>query len=65
MSTPVIQFKNVSKSYEAGGVRVTALKDVSLELDTGDFVTIMGPSGAGKRTLLSYLLKPIIKARLY
>jgi len=50
---PIIQIKNVSKSYQAGKVRVTALADVNLELDSGDLVTVMGPSGGGKTTLLN------------
>lgn len=53
MESPIIQLRNVSKSYEAGSVRVTALKDISLEMNTGDFVTVMGPSGGGKTTLLN------------
>ena len=49
----VIKFSNVSKYYMAGGMRVTALKNVNMELHTGDFVTVMGPSGGGKTTLLN------------
>ncbi len=37
----------------AGGTRVTALKAVDMELHAGDFVTVMGPSGGGKTTLLN------------
>ena len=48
----IIEFKNVSKYYTAGQVRVTALANVDLQLDKGDFVTVMGPSGGGKTTLL-------------
>jgi putative ABC transport system ATP-binding protein len=51
--SPVIKFNKVSKFYRAGGTRVTALKDVSMELQSGDFVTVMGPSGGGKTTLLN------------
>ncbi len=50
---PVIKFNNVSKFYAAGGTRVTALSNVNLELKVGDFVTVMGPSGGGKTTLLN------------
>ena len=53
MSTPVIQLKNVSKSYLTGDTRVDALKGINLEMMTGDFVTVMGPSGGGKTTLLN------------
>lgn len=51
--SPVIKFNNVSKYYQAGGARVTALKGVDMELQRGDFVTVMGPSGGGKTTLLN------------
>ena len=50
---PVIKFNKVSKYYMAGGTRVTALKSVDMELHSGDFVTVMGPSGGGKTTLLN------------
>ena len=49
----IIEFKNVSKYYTAGHVQVTALANVNLQLDKGDFVTVMGPSGGGKTTLLN------------
>jgi putative ABC transport system ATP-binding protein len=52
-SGPIIQLKNVSKSYQAGQVQVKALANVNLELDSGDLVTVMGPSGGGKTTLLN------------
>lgn len=49
---PVIVLKSVSKIYSNGSTRVAALKDVSLEIDKGDFVCVAGPSGSGKSTLL-------------
>jgi putative ABC transport system ATP-binding protein len=55
MPTPIIQFIDVYKSYQSGSQSVTALKAVNLSLDAGDFVTIMGPSGGGKTTLLNLL----------
>ena len=54
-SGPIIQLQSVSKFYQAGQVRVTALDRVTLELERGDFVTVMGPSGGGKTTLLNCL----------
>ncbi|MFQ5449664.1 MAG: ABC transporter ATP-binding protein [Nitrospinaceae bacterium] len=54
-SSPLIKFRDVSKYYQAGTTRVTALSHVNLEMDSGDFVTVMGPSGGGKTTLLNCL----------
>ena len=50
-----LQLKNVSKRYKVGSIVVDALKDVSLELDDGEFAVILGSSGAGKTTLLNLL----------
>jgi putative ABC transport system ATP-binding protein len=50
---PIIKIKNVSKFYQAGQNRVAALSGISLEIQPGDFSTIMGPSGGGKTTLLN------------
>src|SRR5690625_6578705 len=48
----MLQMKQVSKVYE-GKVPVRALSDINLEVERGDFVSIMGPSGSGKTTLLN------------
>jgi putative ABC transport system ATP-binding protein len=48
----MIAFDQVTKSYTTGGETVTILKDFDLEIQTGEFVAIMGPSGSGKSTLL-------------
>jgi putative ABC transport system ATP-binding protein len=55
MPTQIIQFIDVFKSYQTGSQSVTALEGVNLSLNAGDFVTIMGPSGGGKTTLLNLL----------
>jgi putative ABC transport system ATP-binding protein len=55
MTIPIIQFIDVQKSYRNGAQPVTALEAVNLSLHAGDFVTIMGPSGGGKTTLLNLL----------
>ena len=51
----VIEVNNVSRSFNNGKQTTEVLKDISLTVEEGDFVSIMGPSGSGKSTLL-YLL---------
>lgn len=50
-----LNLKEVSKEYKSGTVSVTALSDVSFELEDGEFVVVLGSSGAGKTTLLNLL----------
>jgi putative ABC transport system ATP-binding protein len=53
--TPLIQIRQLRKTYQMGKQKVHALAGVDLEIPTGTFTVIMGPSGSGKSTLL-YLL---------
>lgn len=51
----MIRAKNVSKIYESGSRKIYALKNISFEIQKGEFVVILGQSGAGKSTLLNIL----------
>lgn len=48
----MIELKNVSKIYELDGENFTALKNINLKIDDGEFTAIVGPSGCGKSTLM-------------
>jgi ABC-type lipoprotein export system ATPase subunit len=51
----MIRLRNIEKAYQNGHVRTFVLRRINLEIEEGEFVTIMGPSGAGKTTLMSIL----------
>jgi putative ABC transport system ATP-binding protein len=55
MSTPMVQIQDVSKRFAREGFEVIALDHVSLDIEQGDFLALMGPSGSGKSTLLNLL----------
>ena len=51
----LIQVRGLGKTYQRGSEEVHVLRDLSLDVDAGDFVAFMGPSGSGKTTLLNLL----------
>ena len=51
----LIQLENVVKNYPVGNDHFTALKDINLKFDKGEFTGIVGPSGSGKTTLLNII----------
>ena len=51
----LLELRNVSKIYHTGGEEIRALDDVSLDLENGEFISIIGPSGSGKSTLMHIL----------
>jgi ABC-type lipoprotein export system ATPase subunit len=55
MDKPMIQIKNMYRWYETGGHRTFVLNGLNIEVEEGEFVSIMGPSGSGKSTLLHIL----------
>lgn len=55
MENMIIQTNNLSKQYITGEVETTAVRNINLNIEKGEFAAIMGPSGCGKSTLLNLL----------
>jgi putative ABC transport system ATP-binding protein len=51
----LIRLQNIARRYQMGAETIHALRDVSLEIERGDYVAIMGPSGSGKSTLMNLI----------
>jgi putative ABC transport system ATP-binding protein len=55
MSVPLIELKSIERTFYLGDSRVTALSELNVSIESGDYVAVMGPSGSGKSTLLNLL----------
>ncbi len=53
--TPAIRLKGIAKAYTRGSQKIEVLHSLSLDIEPGEFVSIMGPSGSGKTTLLNLI----------
>jgi len=51
----LLQLKSIYKWVNSGGRRIFLLKDINLEIEEGEFISVMGPSGSGKSTLLNVI----------
>ena len=55
MQEPKIKFSHVTKQFETRSQTILAVKDYSMEIQPGEFISILGPSGCGKSTLIRML----------
>ena len=54
-AAPIVEIRNLSKSYRRGDQRVPVLEEISFDIAEGEFLALMGPSGSGKSTLLNLI----------
>lgn len=52
---PIVEIRELSKSYRRGGQSLSVLENISLDIGDGEFLALMGPSGSGKSTLLNLI----------
>lgn len=55
MSDPILRVSGLKKTFSKNGVEINVIKGITIDINEGDFITIMGPSGAGKSTFLHIL----------
>lgn len=56
MTSPKVELRNISKTFYGDGKVINALDDLSIQVNQGEFVTIIGPSGSGKSTLFNLIV---------
>ncbi len=55
MNKPIIEMRDIRKTYETGALKVEVLKGISLTVEKGEFISIIGASGSGKSTLMNII----------